>query len=553
MAGRSKGLEKFDRNGVVQHRNHVCEIALKKRISTFQKEGKMLEKELREISKVRETLRQIRAPLRRKVLEDAMQEQERGNDESRNSRAVRTRKVNMISADGMQEKYNNNNNNNNKKVIGQRRESAYRERSVESQERVRSKTSCSGLLARPRETNSARSAPHEVPLRRKKLSVYESPVTHTESGEAEKLRRRKISAPVYCGMKSPNIPRISKEECLSDGSRNGFLPPISPNTSPRTNRRSPLLEITSSVGSDDEDGRKSHARSFLSPSRAESLWYSRDMNLTTSRGRSTTDPEDEKTLTMEETLRIKGKFRQIGHSIIATALLKGLKQKGQLTSEAIHNLHQPISLNSGKEKGEEEGSESEERKDENEEGKEEEKNSKFRAIARKTINVNRLVGGQLSRRRSQSDPSSNTKAHKSETNVEEQGKGESASNSEDREDGGGEEQEQQPEETVKASVGNPLMNAHIARRRKFGVVGHTALAGRMFARERSVSAVDCGDSPENSTSNEAKAEARILQHSQLLSPSVDSEPTENSEHDDLGSRQMSANVKTVRFKLDAWE
>lgn len=114
---------------------------------------------------------------------------------------------------------------------------------------------------------------------------------------------------------------------------------------------------------------------------------------------------------MEETLRIKGKFRQIGHSVIATALLKGLKQKGQLSSEAIHNMHKPISLGEGnvikneKNKGGDESTSESKGNDEKEKpSTQERKRPTFRSVARKTIYVNRMLSVRNNvKGRSQSD------------------------------------------------------------------------------------------------------------------------------------------------------
>ena len=64
---KGKAFERWDRDGVAQHRNMMQEIAMKKQITMYQREEKILEKELREISKVKETLLQIRAPLKWRV------------------------------------------------------------------------------------------------------------------------------------------------------------------------------------------------------------------------------------------------------------------------------------------------------------------------------------------------------------------------------------------------------------------------------------------------------------------------------------------------------
>ena len=531
MAGRAKGLEKFDRNGVVQHRNYVCEIALKKTISTFQKEGKILEKELREIAKVRETLRQIRAPLRRKVFEASIEDQSESEEVLNNGKPLRRRKLGsgaMANARG------------GASALGQTTERKQSRAADKTPDASRSKTSMSC---------SSRRFSQTVPPRRPKQSVsYLQPPSRSAFTDGETSRRRKISAPAHFGSRSPN----------TSSPNEGFLPPISP-TVPGNSPKAfqPSAEVLSTCGSEEDTSR------LVSASRAETA--SRYAPLTAiPRGRGIVDPEEDKSLTMEETLRIKGKFRQIGHSIIATALLKGLRQKGQLTSEAIHNMHKPVSVNNTqKEEEEEEEVKAESSADESEDEDSKKKTpvnpsvSKFRAAARKTINVNRLINN---RTRSQSDPvQSATKGDSRKKSLaDESGKvdGMVRKNSEERSDAC--EAEHDDEKQVAGGpVGNPLMNSHIARRRKFGVATQAVIAGSFFARVRSAaSTADAGWEQ----AHDSEGDVRVARASTTLPAGhvgIGERPVQRAgeELESHDARETGADspAKTVRFKLDAWE
>ena len=104
---KGKSFERWDRDGVAQHRNLMHEIAMKKQITMYQREEKLLAKELREISKVKETLLQIRAPLRRRVQAAVLEENlESLGNEGRNSRktSVTMRKISVAANTSAQQK-----------------------------------------------------------------------------------------------------------------------------------------------------------------------------------------------------------------------------------------------------------------------------------------------------------------------------------------------------------------------------------------------------------------------------------------------------------------
>lgn len=403
---KGKAFERWDRDGVAQHRNLMHEIAMQKQISMYQREEKLLEKELREISKVKETLLQIRAPLRRRVRAAALEDnvvESSGVEKNLRKVSVATRKTSMA-APGDQQNCTIKHDSNDTSSIKPQTSSG----------RV-------SFQAKPDIISPSSK------MRQRKTSVLETRAqqnTPQEMSVGARFAQRKISAPAFYAGKRP---------ASDESGKTGFLPVIKtpnppPECSPSVKRKSPLLDRPLSAKNDAQkldDEVVYHTRSPvpltpLAPSRvdvtmcrARSVPCELPSNPFTTRGRRAQSETDEvATLTMEETLRIKGKFRQIGHSVIATALLKGLKQKGQLSSEAIHNMHKPISLGDSNETkkeedkdGEELASESKE-DDQGTEAKQGQSRQTFRSVARKTINVNRMLSVRNNvRRRSQSDPS----------------------------------------------------------------------------------------------------------------------------------------------------
>ena len=397
---KGKAFERWDRDGVAQHKNLMHEIAMKKQISMYQREEKILERELREISKVKETLLQIRAPLRRRVQAATLEKdfvESSGPEKNLRKASVATRKTSVVSSGAQQ--------------------SCTNKQDPDGTSGLKLQT-FSGRTSLQAKHDSVTPSPN---MRQRKISVN----TPQGMSGGTRFAQRKISAPAFFARRSP----VSE-----DSSKNGFLPVIkTPNpppeiSSPSVKRKSPLLDRPLSAAKTNEvdfHTRSPATSTLMVPSRVDtSLCRARSVPLelpsypmSTARGRRQSEADEVATLTMEETLRIKGKFRQIGHSCIATALLKGLKQKGQLSSEAIHNMHKPICLGEGSEtktednKGtDESASESKENDGEEEAMKQGHGRQTFRNLARKTINVNRMLSVHNSaRRRTKSDPSETDK------------------------------------------------------------------------------------------------------------------------------------------------
>lgn len=398
---KGKAFERWDRDGVAQHRNMMHEIAMQKQLSMYQREEKILEKELREISKVKETLLQIRAPLRRRVQAAYVED-------------------NSVESTGVER-------NSGKVSVSSTKTSVVSSADQQSCTNKLDSDGTNGLKLQTSSTRTSLQTKHEVSkssanTRQRKINVLELPRQNTPPGISggKGLTEGKISAPAFYSGTRP---------VCEDSGKSGFLPIIKtpespPEFSPSVKRKSPLLDRPLSASKDTEVVCNTRSPSKLSPiapsradmtiSRARSVPCDLPSHPITPRGRRAKSEADEvATLTMEETLRIKGKFRQIGHSVIATALLKGLKQKGQLSSEAIHNMHKPISLGEGKVAKNEENKGGDESTSESKGNDGDEKASTqgqrkvtFRNVARKTINVNRMLSLRNNiKRRSQSDPS----------------------------------------------------------------------------------------------------------------------------------------------------
>ena len=376
------------------------EIAMQKQLSMYQREEKLLERELREISKVKETLLQIRAPLRRKVQAAAVENnsvESTGLERNLRQVCVSSSKTSVASPSVQQSCTNKPDSDGNNVPT--------------SSTRTSFQTKQNGS------TNSTNT-------RQRQITVLELPKRQLNTppgiSGGQGFSQREFSAPALYNGKRP----VSE-----DSGKSGFLPIIktpepTPESSPSVKRKTPLLDSPLNARKDTEVVYNARSPSKLSPiassradttiSRARSVPCDLPSHPITPRGRRAHSEADEvATLTMEETLRIKGKFRQIGHSVIATALLKGLKQKGQLSSEAIHNMHKPISLGegnmtkNGENKGGDESTSESKGNDGNEKASTQGQRRKtFRNVARKAINVNRMLSVRNNaRRRSQSDPS----------------------------------------------------------------------------------------------------------------------------------------------------
>lgn len=399
---KGKAFERWDRDGVAQHRNLMHEIAMKKQITMYQREEKILERELREISKVKETLLQIRTPLRRRVrgaeLEEYVVESSEAEKNLRRT-SVAKRKVNVARTNAQQNG-----------AITKNSEATQGEGTSGLNKTELTRSVADGYKPLAPTAN----------IQRRKVSVVERGQLNTPFAGGQRIAQRKISAPAFLAGKTP----VSEE-----GEKTGFLPVIkTPNPpldcSPSVKRKSPQLERPLIAAKNDEVEHRTRSQALLSPIaqskvdmalfRAKSVpceLPSHPVSTPRAGRQRQTDAEEVTKLTMEETLRIKGKFRQIGHSVIATALLKGLKQKGQLSSETIHNMHKPVFLGEESEtkndesKNDEVEGESNEQSEEGEEFKQGNNKPSFRKAARKAINVNRMLSlKNNNRRRSQSDP-----------------------------------------------------------------------------------------------------------------------------------------------------
>ena len=368
--GTSEKTERWALDGVAQPRNLMHEIALKKQITMYRREEKLLEKELREIIKVKKTLLQIRAPLSRKVRSAQEEEAENAVDREGNERRFRKTSVlaRKVGRTGVQNP-------------------AINERHMDV-----------ALLSGNNNIESHSDFTAARPHRRKTDAVERTPRNALTTGES-KLTHQQLSTPV----------------CLLDekNERNGFLPTIKTLNPPPD--CSQAVKIQRSLVDEVDSYYKQSPVTFSPIAMASSTVQSKLLTSHSSRRRShdkTHELTSSCSLTMEETLRIKGKFRQMGHSVIATALLKGLKQKGQLSSEAIHNMHKPVSLGKGKEKTNHEIDRSD-RRSVKESSENKKKYLDFQRIARKAVNVNRMisVGGA----RSQCQPKHKQTANKRKT------------------------------------------------------------------------------------------------------------------------------------------
>ena len=402
MNSNQKGnsFDKVDRDGVAQHRNIMQELAMKKQITMYQREEKILERELREISKVKETLLQIRTPLRRRVEEAEFEEQNNGGTSEGSFRKATsavarnssmTRPANVLYG--------------NPQFVENGGESSINLLKIKPE------------LSTTTEDNSI-SALSSMEIRGHKT------VQIARSRKPPGVGQTKYLAPVFPAVKRPASEGSSKCESLPP--INEINPPRA-TCSPSVRRKSLLMtkplsaikypkkqgesrRVSSSgpyastlLDSNDVDTSKDHCRAKSVPVARPAASHGLQNQAGPQRR---TETDEATTLTIEETLRIKGKFRQIGHSVIATALLKGLRQKKQLSSEAIHNMHKPISLGEETVKNDvnnntDSGASSKETKQESFDQKNDKRT--FKSIAKKAINVNRLLNVSKDRRRLLSD------------------------------------------------------------------------------------------------------------------------------------------------------
>lgn len=283
---------------VARHRNLMHDIALKKQISVIQREGRLLERELREITKVKKTLMQLRDPIRKRVAQAQ-------SDELEEKQAIN--KASVLYGIPRQSKNINSGN-----YINNKRSSISHTRGVLLKNRVSMKTRVACKTDSQIQENESSDSGTSLPS----------------------IKNNLASCLTICEARGSNVKQQETKR------------PETSMTVPTVRRRSLTIPQPPSTS-------LGHRKEEKSVSNNASM-----------------------SLTMEETLRIKGKFRQIGHSIIATALLKGLRQRGQLTSEAIHNMHKPISFDE------------KEKTEDSEEQKTSPGLNRFRSLTRKAINVN---------------------------------------------------------------------------------------------------------------------------------------------------------------------
>ncbi|XP_001639900.2 uncharacterized protein LOC5519949 [Nematostella vectensis] len=541
---RSKHMSRIDCNNVAQHRNLMQDIALKKHISMIQREGKLIEKELREISKVRATLMQIRKPPKQRVLRTELQETDTdhaevagpGNSVSKMVRATSQRpgKVKVMYSSesttrgGSVWRRKGWSSNAGGRSAGQR---PHQETLNTTRDGVRTNNSSLRKNAYTRSVNGSTSGRFQNRGNETKISVDNFGLTSERSVSSQKLKSclqmptHVDGSTVDCSLPpidtnppSPKaqIHRVQKKYRL-------LLPSGNPCEGEHPNRSKSAIinkkDAISPIPPRAETSMTSGARLRRGSIEISSIEAQRALN------RVDSLEQVEISLTMEETLRIKGKFRQIGHSIIATALLKGLKSRGNnLSTDAIHNMHKPINLSRAPQEAQ---------KDEEKESEEDTPKtglSKFRSLTRKTINVNRLVSV---RGRSISDPGNMPHTRQSE-------------------DDGNEEQtkDSQVAESAKPCV------------RKLGLarVTRKVMAVKAFERPLAGPSIDSGPAktaPSRPLMNPAAALTRrrnlvsrtLSDNTHLLHSTIHEE-----EHalNDATTPRLRAQ-KSVRFKVEAWD
>lgn len=355
---RSRQLTPNESDKVARHRNQMHEIALKKQISVFQREGRILQRELREITKVKQTLMQLRDPLRRRILKSQREEMEAEEEAERIKN-----KASIVYGLPRQPKSRQGRANANKHISTNKTEALVIIGGATS--KTTNKTTdkphnnnCSKLFYKRKMQEGNENV--TLPAITSSNQCNNKLVTESSS-ESHSRPETLLSQKGTCKQRltvlraSPKLPGQS----LSDQDNINTINEVKDDRRPETSMTGAL---------------RRRSLTFPQPS-ATSLGH---------RPRCEDFSQNEDTLTMEETLRIKGKFRQIGHSIIATALLKGLRQRGAATSEAIHNMHKPISVEPTTET---------DQKTTTSQTEEKEKSGldKFRKLTRKAINGNTVV------------------------------------------------------------------------------------------------------------------------------------------------------------------
>ena len=339
FSSRKASLEPDDRDRVARHRNLMCDIALKKQITQMQREGRILEREMREIRKVKETLKQLKKPINQRLQDD------QNSTENRYEKAEVKAAANLMGRRG---------------IVRELPQNSEREKQRKPE---KGNLVLSGKTVRFDSIKASTTHENLSSARKKTQVEVEKSENQTEAELTEKASSQK-----------PQPGRIIQ------------VAPYSETSSQEPENRTAPSDQASNIQLSDFISRPntSNLPSVESPIPTQRLCKSS----------CAVDTDLDMTLTMEETLRIKGKFRQIGHSVIAAALLKGLKQRNTLTSEAIHNLHQTVSLDTPKPTNEDETEEVKETNGDKESSEKSERRSitkRFRKAVRKTVIINRVI------------------------------------------------------------------------------------------------------------------------------------------------------------------
>ena len=340
-----------DRDRIARHRNLMCEIALKKQITQMQREGQILEREMREIKKVKETLKQLQKPIKKRLCEDQIFTENRYEKEELKAA------VNLIGGHGIVQ------------ALPQRSEQQKQRKPKQGRKVLSNKTA---------KTSTVRFCSNYVSPHCDILTSAKG----TQIKENENSTVAELSG-INAAQETKRCQIIQVAPCQEIKSK----------------------ELVDKTVSSDQSSTVQHLENIPRPRSSKILSVEAAVPVQRScKSSCAVDTFHEMTLTMEETLRIKGKFRQIGHSVIAGALLKGLKQRNALTSEAIHNLHQTVSLDTPTPNGEEKTKEIEEANAIEEKSP----TDRFRKAVRKTMILNRVfsVASNGDRPRSFSSPES---------------------------------------------------------------------------------------------------------------------------------------------------
>lgn len=361
---RVKQLTTKESDKVARHRNMMHDIALKKQINVIQREGRILERELREITKVKQTLMQLRDPIRRRVMQHENIDEEEVAHIQKKASVLYGLPRQTVSRQGRASAAN---------------------KQTNSQNKLNDLMDIKGLANKSK--NNQQKTTDVLPNRNCKKGF--------SSARKTPEKNNFLSFPTIndhsktCATNSERCTLVNNftrpDTSLTPGTvrRRSLTVPQSPKTSFGQKK---YKEDGKNINNNGKQDDRRPETSMTGALRRRSVTVPQPPATSLGHRARNEDNNPANTLTMEETLRIKGKFRQIGHSIIATALLKGLRQRGTLSSEAIHNMHKPIAVaqttNDEPNTAEQEGDEEKPKSGLN----------NFRKLTRKAINVNTVIG-----------------------------------------------------------------------------------------------------------------------------------------------------------------